>query len=83
MFSGIHARYAVTLGLNVEHNRMVEFYLKMGPLEDLDAECKAAYSGDVALEYCKNPDECIAFAFFPTWKYGGNAFQYISMEIPH
>ncbi|KAL3805314.1 hypothetical protein HJC23_009021 [Cyclotella cryptica] len=83
VFSGVHARYAVTSGLNVEYGGTVEFYLKMGPLDDLDTECKTAYSGDVALEYCLHPDECIPFGFFPAWKYRGSAFQFISIAIPH
>jgi hypothetical protein len=84
VFTGVHVRHAVTEGVNVEHGGVVEFYLKMGPLSNNpSATCKAAYDGDVTVEYCMiSKDECVKFGFFPAWKYRGDTFHFLSVEIP-
>lgn len=83
VFTGVYTRHAMTKGVNVEHEGTIEFYLKMGPLSNNPhIKCKAAYDGDVTLEYCLGSDECVEFAVFEAWKYRGHLFHFLSVEIP-
>ena len=83
VFTGVHTRHATTEGIAVPYGGAVEFYLKMGPLSnDPYAKCKSAYDGDVALEFCFNNDECTEIMLLKTWKYRGESFHFLSIEIP-
>ena len=87
VFTGVYVRHAITQPLNVEYGGSVEFYLKMGQISnDPNEKCRAAYNGDVTLEYCIALDDdfdyCFAFGHFPAWKYRGESFQFVSVEIP-
>lgn len=84
VFTGVHTRHAMTEMIQVPYGGTLEFYLKMGPLSnDPYAKCKPAYDGDVTLEFCINDDECTEFMLFKTWKYRGDTFHFLSIEIPN
>ena len=84
VFGGRQRRHATTQGLNVEFGGTVEFHLKLGPLvqNDLNSECQAAFEGDVELEYNTN-NTWTTIGTYPAWKYRGEAFQFISEDIPY
>ena len=83
VFGGKQRREATTHGLNVEFGGRVEFHLKLGSLiqSELNSECQAAFEGDVILEF--NADDAWErLGTYPAWKYRGEAFQFISVDIP-
>ena len=84
VFTGVQARHAATVDLNIQFGGRMEFFLKMGDTDtDDDAECKTAFS-DVLLDYKRanvSPD-WVPFATYEAWRYRGQTFQFVSREIP-
>ena len=83
VFTGVHVRHAITEGVKLPHGGSIEWYLKMGPLSsNVNSKCKPAYDGDVSLEYSRDGIEYVQFGLYPAWKYRGDEFHFISVNIP-
>ena len=83
VFTGVHMRHAITEGVDIRYGGTIEWYLKMGPLSfNANQKCKPAYDGDVSLEYSRDGIEYVQIGLYPAWKYRGDEFRFISVNVP-
>ena len=86
VFTGVGARQATSVPVDVSFGGTVAFYLKMGPIipSEEDIACLAAFTGDISLEFKtqESPQDWTEIATYPVYQYRGHEFKFVQEEIP-
>ncbi len=85
VFTGVRARFAETVDLDVLHGGRVEFYIKLAPIvpNELATPCKTAFNGDVQLSFSTDGGASyVPVRMYPVWKYRHDHFKLVREDIP-